>query len=119
MGMAEITPRSASIFVGTSLDAKTWNGDGAIALQRTRFRGVWTNSATANVHVVDGAMTFTHLARRAMQGIGTGAFTYDDPHKEVRIDHVKTTLRSVEAIYWVDPKLFKAVALTNFIPSRL
>ncbi|MDQ2919122.1 MAG: AsmA-like C-terminal region-containing protein [Verrucomicrobiota bacterium] len=110
-------PKSPSVRInlrGTSLDAKTWTGEGSIALQRTRFRGVWTNSATTNVHVADGAITFKDLHVVRDEGIGTGAFTYDDPHKEVRIDHVKTTLRPSDAIYWVDPKLFKAVAPYKF-----
>ncbi|MGZ5552092.1 MAG: hypothetical protein ACXWHF_00490, partial [Chthoniobacterales bacterium] len=110
-------PKSPSVKIalrGTSLDAKTWTGDGAIALQRARFRGVWTNSATANLHVADGAITFKDLRVVRDEGVGTGAFTYDDPHHEIRIDHVKTTLRPADAIYWIDPKLFKAVAPYKF-----
>ena len=108
------SPRVRLSLRGTSLDAKSWTGDGLIALQRTRFRGVWTNSANANVRVADGAITFKDLRVVRDEGIGTGAFTYDDPHHEVRIDHVKTTLRPADAIYWIDPKLFKVVAPYRF-----
>ncbi len=110
-------PKSPAVRInlrGTSLDAKTWTGDGSIALQRARFRGVWANSATSNVHVAEGAITFKDLHVVRDEGVGTGTFTYDDPHHEIRIDHIKTTLRPSDAIYWVDPKLFKVVTPYKF-----
>src|SRR5205085_7819356 len=70
------SPTAKILLRGTSLDAKTWTGDGAITLERARFRGVWANSATANVHVADDAITFKDLHVTRDEGIGTGAFTY-------------------------------------------
>jgi len=115
-------PRSPDVRLslhGTARDAKTWLGTGSVALQRTRFRGVWMNSASADVRLRDGAVTFENMRVVRDEGIGTGSFTYDDPNHEVRIDNVKTSLRPVDAIYWIEPKLFKVVTPYKFrgVPS--
>ena len=72
---------------------QTWTGDGTVALQRTRFRGVWMNSANANVHLEKGALTFDNFRVTRDEGVGTGSFTYDFVKREVRLKDVKSTLR--------------------------
>ncbi|HEV3409646.1 MAG TPA: hypothetical protein VG095_05095, partial [Chthoniobacterales bacterium] len=104
----------------SSRDAKTWTGEGEIALSRTRFRGVWMNSATADVEIAGGALTFRNLHVVRNEGVGTGTFTYDDPKHEVRLENIRTTLWPNEAIYWIEPKLHKVVAPYKFrSPPRL
>ena len=110
-------PRSPAVRLalhGTSREPQSWKGEGTIAVQRTRFRGVWMNSASARVHFADGAITFNDLRVVRDEGVGTGAFTYDPVQHEVRIDHVKTTLRPADAIYWIEPKLHKVVTPYKF-----
>lgn len=110
-------PKSPAVRLGirgSSHDPETWTGDGTVALLRTRFRGVWMNSATANIHLGDGALSFKDLRVTREEGNGTGSFTYDYKRHEVRLEHVKTTLRPAEAIFWVEPKLFKVVAPYKF-----
>ena len=51
------------------------------------------------------------------EGIGTGSFTYDFAKHEVRIENVKSTLRPADAIFWIDPKLWKDVAPYKFRKS--
>ncbi|MEP6955511.1 MAG: AsmA-like C-terminal region-containing protein [Chthoniobacterales bacterium] len=105
-------PRSPTVRLalhGAARDPETWNGEGTIALQRTRFRGVWANSATADLRLADGAVTFANLRVVRDEGSGTGAFTYDFKQHEVRVDQVHTTLRPSDAIYWIEPKLAKVV----------
>lgn len=97
-----------------SREPQDWIGDGAVAVQRTRFRGVWMNSGTANVRIAHGAVTFNDLHVVRDEGVGTGAFTYDPVHHQVQVDNVRTTLRPAEAIYWIEPKLFKIVAPYKF-----
>jgi hypothetical protein len=99
---------------GTSQDPQTWSGDGTVKTERTRFRGVWMNSASANLHFADKAMTFDNLRVTRDEGIGTGSFVYDWGKHEVRLTNVQTSVRPSEAIYWVDPKLAKAVAPYKF-----
>ncbi|HEX8680231.1 MAG TPA: hypothetical protein VF683_09740, partial [Chthoniobacterales bacterium] len=99
---------------GKSRDPQTWSGDGNLAVQRARFRGVWMNSGTANVHLGDGAVSFNDLHVVRDEGIGTGGFTYDYTNHEVRIHNVRTHLRPADVIYWIEPKLFKIVAPYKF-----
>ncbi|MGI9088677.1 MAG: AsmA-like C-terminal region-containing protein [Chthoniobacterales bacterium] len=99
---------------GTSRAPESWKGEGSVALARTRFRGVWMNSATAHLQFADGAISFTDLRIMRNEGVGTGAFTYDPIHHEVHVDNVKTTLRPADAIYWIEPDLFKVVAPYKF-----
>ena len=110
-------PRSPSVRMGirgASRSAQTWNGTGTIQQQRTRFRGIWMNSLAANVRLAPGALTFDDLRVTRDEGAGTGAFTYDFAHHEVRVHNVKTTLRPVEAIHWIEPKLHKVVVPYKF-----
>ncbi len=102
---------------GASRDPETWEADGTIALQRTRFRSVWMNSASANVRFGNGAVTYDNLRITPDEGVGTGSFTYDFDKHEVRLANVKSTLRPADAIYWIDPKLSKAVAPYKFKQS--
>lgn len=110
-------PRPPAIHLsirGPARDPKTWSGAGEIALQRTRFRGIWMNSARANLRFGDGALTFDDFRVTRDEGAGTGTFTYDFAKHEVRLQNVHTTLRPTEAIYWVAPKLHKVVAPYKF-----
>ncbi|MFN2474726.1 MAG: AsmA-like C-terminal region-containing protein [Chthoniobacterales bacterium] len=99
---------------GPSRDPQSWTGDGTIALQRTRFRGVWMNSANADVRFGDAAVTFQDLHVAREEGTGSGTFTYDFAKHEVRIADVVTTLRPSEMIYWIEPKFHKAVVPYKF-----
>ncbi|HEV2095236.1 MAG TPA: AsmA-like C-terminal region-containing protein, partial [Chthoniobacterales bacterium] len=99
---------------GTSRDPQTWTGEGTIAQQRARFRGVWMNSGSASFRFGNGAITYDNLRITRDEGIGTGSFTYDFARHEVRLANVQSTLRPADAIYWIDPKLFKAVVPYKF-----
>ena len=107
-------PTMRLVIRGTSHDPSTWKGDGTLAMERTRFRGVWMNSARADLHFGDGAMTYEHLRVTRDEGVGTGSFTFDWAKHEVRLTNVQTSLRPSEAIYWVDPKFAKPVAPYKF-----
>jgi hypothetical protein len=72
------------------------------------------NSARADLHFADGAMTYDQMRVTRNEGVGTGSFTYDWAKHEVRLTNVHTNLRPSEAIYWVDPKMAKAVVPYKF-----
>jgi len=101
-------------FRGPSRAPATWTGEGTVALQRTRFRGVWMNNANANVQLDKGALTFDDFRITRDEGVGTGSFTYDFVKRQVRLKEVKSTLRPADAILWIEPKLFKEVAPYKF-----
>lgn len=99
---------------GAGRNPASWNGDGTVALQRARFRGIWMNSANAELHFGDSAVSFKNFRITREEGEGVGSFTYDFGKNEVRLKDVKSTLRPADAIYWIDPKLLKQVQPYKF-----
>ncbi len=99
---------------GPSRAPEDWVGEGAVALTRTRFRGVWLESLSATLRFEDKAITFDDLRVNRSEGTGTGSFTYDYGKREVRLRDVKTTLRPTDVINWIEPKLLKVVAPYKF-----
>src|ERR1043166_3333389 len=99
---------------GPGREPETWTGEGTVALDRTRFRGAWMNSASAKIRFGDGAITYDDFRVVRDEGIGVGAFTCNFKNHEVRVANVKATLRPAEVIFWIDPKLWKAVVPYKF-----
>jgi len=108
------SPNIHLTFLGTSRNPATWHGDGAFALGRTRFRGVWMNSATANLRFGDGQFALQDLRVERDEGTGTGSLVYDDKRHELRLTNIQTTLKPSEAIMWVDPHLWEHVVPYRF-----
>jgi hypothetical protein len=99
---------------GPSAAAASWKGDGTLQLERGRFRTIGFNSASANVHFGDGAVTYENFRVVRDEGVATGTFVYDFAHHETRLSNVVSGLRPTEAIYWIDPKLLKVVTPYRF-----
>jgi hypothetical protein len=99
---------------GPDHEPSSWRGEGKIALGRTRFRGIWLNNATSDVRFGDGAVTYENFRVTRDEGIGTGNFTYDFKNHEVRLSNIKSSLRPVEVIFWIDPQLWKTVVPYKF-----
>src|SRR5437867_1499258 len=99
---------------GTDRNPESWQGDGTVALGRTRFRGTWMNGANARIHFADGAVTCEDIQVTRDEGTGSGSFTYDFKKHEVRISNVRSSLYPAEAIFWVDPKTWKTVVPYKF-----
>src|SRR5947207_3020240 len=99
---------------GTDHHPENWRGDGNVTLDRTRFRGVWMNSGNTSLHLADGAITCDNIQVVRDEGIGTGSFTYDFKKHEVRVSNIKSNLYPAEAIFWIDPKIWKTVAPYKF-----
>ena len=99
---------------GTSRDPGSWQGEGTLALGRTRFRGVWMNSASADVRFGGGALALENFRVTRDEGAATGSFTYDSVRHEVRLTNVETTLTPAEAIMWIEPRFWEHVAPYRF-----
>jgi len=99
---------------GTDHDPGSWQGNGTVALGRTRFRGTWMDGASARIHFADGAVTCEDIQVTRNEGTGSGSFTYDFKKHEVRISNVRSSLYPAEAIFWIDPKTSKTVAPYKF-----
>ena len=99
---------------GTDRNPGSWQGDGTVALGRTRFRGTWMNGANARIHFADGAVTYEDIQVTRNEGTGSGSFTYDFKKHEVRISNVRSSLYPAEVIFWIDPKTSKTVVPYKF-----
>ena len=99
---------------GKDRNPANWRGDGMIALERTRFRGAWINSASTELHFADGTLSCQDFRVVRDEGTGTGSFTYDFKKHEVRIANIKSSLYPAEVIFWIDPKLWKSVLPYKF-----
>ena len=99
---------------GTDRNPGSWQGDGTVALGRTRFRGTWMNDANAQIHFAEGAVTCEDLHVTRDEGAGSGSFTYDFKRHEVRISNVRSSLYPAEAIFWIDPQTWKTVVPYKF-----
>ena len=99
---------------GTDRNPESWQGQGTVALGRSRFRGTWMNSANAGIHFANGALSCEDLHVARDEGTGTGGFTYDFKKHEVRVSNIKSSLNPAEAIFWIDPKFSKTVAPYKF-----
>jgi hypothetical protein len=72
------------------------------------------NGGSAKIHLEDGAIACDDFRVVRDEGIGTGNFTYDFKKHEVRISNIKSSLYPAEAIFWIDPKIWKTVAPYKF-----
>lgn len=99
---------------GADRNPENWQGDGTVALGRTRFRGTWMNGANAGLHFADGAVNWEDIQVTRDEGTGSGSFTYDFKKHEVRISNVRSSLFPAEVIFWIDPKMLKTVAPYKF-----
>src|ERR1043166_2700443 len=99
---------------GRDRDPGSWEGNGTVALGRTRFRGTWMNSANARIHFADGAVTCEDIQVSRDEGTGSGSFTYDFKKHEVRISNIRSSLYPAEVIFWIDPKTSKTVVPYKF-----
>lgn len=99
---------------GTSRDPATWKGDGRVQFERGRFRTVGFNSASADIHFSDGAVTYQNFRVARDEGAITGTFVYDFAHHETRVSNVRSTVRPAEGIYWIDPTLLKVITPYKF-----
>jgi hypothetical protein len=72
------------------------------------------NSASANLKVGDGVFALDNFRVTRDQGSGTGSFAFDTRRNELRLTNVESTLKPVEAIMWVDPKLYEQVSPYRF-----
>jgi AsmA-like C-terminal region len=108
------SPAIRMVIRGTDRNFGSWQGDGTVALGRTRFRGTWMNGANARIHFAEGALTCEDIHVTREEGSGSGSFTYDFKKHEVRISNIRSSLYPAEAIFWIDPQTWKTVVPYKF-----
>jgi hypothetical protein len=95
------------------------SGSGQAWLGRTRFRGVFLDSASASFRIGSGKVVVENVQVARDEGIGSGNFTYD------LLDHEMSSINAEAHIYpsalasWVDPRLtlFTDAFRCNIAPS--
>ncbi len=93
---------------------QNWQGEGTLALDHARFRGVLMKTAASKIHFGNGAVTYENFQVTRDEGSATGTFTYDFTNHEVRVSDVKSSLRPVDVAIWIDRDLPKTVAPYRF-----
>lgn len=99
---------------GSSRDPATWHGEGAFALGPARFRGIHLNSANGDLRFGDGVYAVENFEVTRDEGRGRGTFSYTPQRREIKIDHVETTLNPSEAILWIEPRFWEHVKPYRF-----
>ncbi len=99
---------------GAGRDPATWKGDGSLALGRTRFRGVWMNSATADLKFGEGEFALENFRVTRDEGSGTGSVSYNFAQRQIRLTNVETSLKPSDAIIWIEPRFWEHVVPYRF-----
>ncbi|MEO8043686.1 MAG: AsmA-like C-terminal region-containing protein [Spartobacteria bacterium] len=99
---------------GTSRDPSSWQGEGTLSLGRTRFRGIWMDSASASLRFGDGIIAVENFRVAREEGTGTGSVVYTAAKREIRLTNIETTLKPADAIMWIEPRFYEHVVPYRF-----
>ena len=90
---------------GSSPRLEDVSGSGQAWLGRTRFRGVFLDSASASFRVGSGAVIAENVQVTRDEGIGTGSFTYDLLNHEISSIKAQAHINPSAVAAWLNPKL--------------
>jgi hypothetical protein len=89
-------------------------GQGQAWLGRTRFRGVFLNSASASFRIGNGKVTAENVQITRDEGSGSGRLTYDLINHEISSIDGRAQIYPVALVNWLDPKLAALVDMFRF-----
>jgi hypothetical protein len=90
---------------GSSPKLEEVSGLGQAWLGRTRFRGIFLDSASASFRIGNGKIVAENVQVARDEGTGTGNFTYDLVNHEILSVNAQTHVYPSVLANWVDPKL--------------
>ncbi len=90
---------------GTSPRPEDICGSGQAWLGRTRFRGVFLNSASASFHIGDGKVIAENVQVARDEGTGNGNFSYDLLSHEISSISAQAHINPSALASWIDPHL--------------
>jgi hypothetical protein len=99
---------------GTSPRPEDINGSGQAWLGRTRFRGIFLNSASAVFHVEDGKLIAENVQVARDEGAGSGNFSYDLVGRAISSISAQARINPSALATWIDPKLGVLVDVFRF-----
>jgi hypothetical protein len=85
------------------------SGTGRAFLGRTRFRGQFINSASANFSLRNNAIDCREVRVNRDEGVGTGGFLYNFQSGEITLTDVQTALSPDVLLHWVAPTLERGI----------
>jgi hypothetical protein len=88
---------------GTSPRPEDISGSGQAWLGRTRFRGVFLNSASASFHIGDGKIIAENVQVARDEGTGNGNFSYDLLGHEISSIKARAHINPSVLASWIDP----------------
>jgi hypothetical protein len=89
---------------GASPRPEDISGSGQAWLGRTRFRGVFLNSASAVFHLENGKLVAENVQVTRDEGTGNGNFSYDLLDHEISSISVRARITPSVLASWIDPK---------------
>jgi hypothetical protein len=89
---------------GTSPRPEDLSGSGQAWFGRTRFRGVFFNSASAVFHLENGKVVAENVQVARDEGAGNGNFSYDLLDHEISSINVQARINPSVLAGWIDPK---------------
>jgi hypothetical protein len=90
---------------GSSPHSGDLSGSGQAWLGRTRFRGVFLNSASASFRVGNGKVVAENVQVARDEGTGNGSFAYDLLDHEISSINALAHINPSALASWIDPKL--------------
>jgi hypothetical protein len=99
---------------GTSPRPEDISGSGQAWLGRTRFRGVFLNSASAAFHIGNGKVIAENVQIARDEGAGNGNFSYDLLDHEISSISAEAHINPSALASWIDPKLVVLMGVFRF-----
>jgi hypothetical protein len=99
---------------GKSANPADISGQGQAWLGRTRFRGVFANSASVSFRIGDGKVVADNVQVTRDEGSGFGRLTYDFIRHEISAIDVQARIYPTALANWLDPRLAGLVDVFRF-----
>jgi len=104
---------------GTSPRPEDISGSGQAWLGRTRFRGVFLNSASAIFHIGKGKITAENVQIARDEGTGNGNFSYDLVGHAISSISAQAHINPSALANWIDPTLAALIDIFRFKAAPL
>lgn len=110
----QTSPVIQATFSGPTPDFAMITGGGEIWLGKTKFRGAFLNSASANCDLRNNVLRCDQVRVIRDEGVGTGRFTFDFRRDQLKIEGVETKISPGVVTAWIDPPIGRVLQSFRF-----
>jgi hypothetical protein len=110
----QTSPVVQATFSGPSPEFAMITGSGQIWLGKTKFRGAFLDSASANCELRNNVLLCDQVRVIRDEGVGTGKFTCDFGKDQLTIEEVKTNISPGVVAAWIDPAIGRVLQPFRF-----